>query len=203
MVSILLGHPTYYPRFGYHTHAFGAAWAQARPSSDELSDNMLDVRDPMSEDVPALQELWHHEEEAVDMALEPGPDLLDWLSPNFAIQATVYTYNREVVGYTRIHAHEPTKPRVFLAQDGEIAQAMLTTMASKLGTNTPKEVEYTLPLHPFSASVQAFGHTKWMSWDAAMARSLGPSSLDDYLASVQDGRHPPGRVTWPVAFDLG
>jgi hypothetical protein len=36
-----------------------------------------------------------------------------------------------------------------------------------------------------------------------MACALGSSPLDDYLAQVREQRRPPGRVTWPVAFDLG
>jgi hypothetical protein len=83
------------------------------------------MHDSTREDVPRLNELWLHKERAVDMALEPGGDLLDWLSPNPAIQATVYTRSGDVVGYTRVHTEEPTKPRVFLAWDHEAARAMI------------------------------------------------------------------------------
>jgi hypothetical protein len=137
----------------------------------------------------------------VDMALEPGLDLLDWLSPNPAVQATVYTRGREVVGYIRIHADEPTRPRVFLARDRETARTMVVTMGSKLAED-PSGREYLLPLHPLSRSAATFGRATCTASEASMACALGPSPLEDYLARVHEGRRPPGRVTWPVAFDL-
>lgn len=199
-VSFLLGHSSYYPRFGYHTRAFGSA--EIMVPIKELSQEVLDTRGPTNEDIPELSALWLHEEGAVDMALEPGPDLLDWLSPDPAIQATVYTHNLEVVGYTRTHLKEPTRPRVFLARNHEAARAIVATMVRTLKSAAPG-MEYVLPLHPSSASAEAFGHATCSAWDAAMACSLGPSLLDDYLARLQNGQHSPGRVTWPVPFDLG
>jgi len=199
-VSILLGHSSYYPRFGYHTRAFGSA--QIAAPIKELSQELLGMRGPTDEDIAALNALWLHEEGAVDMALEPGPDLLDWLSPHPAIQATVYTRDSEVVGYTRTHSEEPTKPRVFLARDHEAARAMVATMA-RTSKCAASATEYILPLHPSSASAEAFGRAECSAWEAAMACSLGPSPLDDYLVRLQKGQRPPGRVTWPVPFDLG
>ncbi|MDQ2713345.1 MAG: GNAT family N-acetyltransferase [Chloroflexota bacterium] len=199
-VSILLGHSSYYPRFGYQTRAFGSA--QVVVPIKELFQELLDTRGPTDEDVAALNALWLHEEGAVDMALEPGPDLLDWLSPHPAIQATVYTRDNEVVGYTRIHAEEPTKPRVFLARDHKAARAIVATMARTLKSGA-SATEYILPLHPSSTSSEAFGQAECSAWDAAMACSLGPSPLDDYLVRLQRGQRPPGRVIWPVPFDLG
>lgn len=201
-VSILLGHPSYYPRFGYHKRAFGVA--QVVTPINGLSRDVLDTHSPTSEDIPALQALWRHEEGAVDMTLEPESALLDWLSPNPAIQATVYTRGSEVVGYTRTHSSEPDKPRVFLARDHTSARALVATMAHTLtsGTSDTSATQFILPLHPFSTSAGAFGEATCDAWDAAMACSLGSSPLDDYLALVQTGQRPPGHVIWPVAFDL-
>ncbi len=135
-------------------HAYGVA--KLAISIDALSEKLLETRSPSSEDVPLLYELWQHEEGAVDMVFEPDRDMLDWLSPNPAIRTEVYLRNNEVVGYTRIHTGEPTRPRVFLANDHEAAQAMVVTMNHTLRKDA-SGADYTLPLHPYSASVQAFG----------------------------------------------
>ena len=203
-ISVLLGHPTYYPRFGYHTHAYGVA--QLVLSSgvlDTLHEGHLETRGPTSEDVPLLYDLWQREEGAVDMVFEPDRDLLDWLSPNPAIRAEVYLRNNEVVGYTRTDNGEPTKPGVFLAREHEAARAVVVTM-NHVWRNDAKGTEYVLPLHPYSASAQAFGATSATceSWSAGMACALGPGPLDDYLAQVSAGKRPPGRPIWPVVFDL-
>lgn len=199
-LSILLGHSSYYPRFGYRTHAFGSS--QLAIPIRNLPREKLDARAPTSEDLAALNALWRHEEGAVDMALEPGFDLLDWFSPDPEIHATVYTRHHEVVGYTRSHVREPNKPRVFLARDHQAARAIVATMVLGVETAAP-DVECILPLHPASASAGAFGQAICSSWEAAMACSLSQSSLlDEYLALVASGQRVPGRVTWPTAFDL-
>lgn len=193
--SILLGHDTYYPRFGYHVRAYGPSQMAVAHSSP--ADDVLETRRPTSADMAALQELWWHEEGMVDMAIVPLPDLLDWLSPNPAIRAAVYLRDGEIVGYTRINEQQPAQPLVFLARDHAAARAMLATIAQQ----SPAD-EYVLPLHPASASAAAFGQAKPSAWNAAMACPLAPSPLDQYLAEVQAGQRAPGRVIWPTAFDL-
>ncbi len=199
LISILLGHPTYYPRFGYHTHAFGSS--QLTLSINASESEVLEVRGPTHEDVPALAQLWWLEEQGVDMSLEPGPDLLDWLSPHPAIQAAVYIRDNEVVGYSRVHLDEPTRLRIFLARDAETAQSMLSTMACKLDAAQP-ETTFSLPLHPFSASTQFFGQAQSIPQAAGMACELAPSPLPNYLTALREKRRPVGRPIWPVAFDL-
>jgi putative acetyltransferase len=199
LVSFLLGHTSYYSRFGYQTHAFGSAQVVVR--SDEIFGDVLETRGPTNEDVGMLHTLWLHEEGAVDMAIEPGFDLLDWLSPNPAILATVYTRDGAIVGYTRMHKNEPTSPSVFLASDHEAARSIVATMA-RMSKSAIHETGYILPLHPFSASVKAFGSANCIAQNASMACSLGPSPLYDYLALVQSGQRPPGRVIWHTSFDF-
>jgi putative acetyltransferase len=198
-VSFLLGHPSYYPRFGYHTHAFGSSHLvlPIEGSSQEL----MEVRRPVSEDVSALCELWQYEEQAVDMALSPEEDLLDWLSPHPAIEASVYLRDGAIVGYTRVHQNEPSQPRIFLAHDAQAARAMASTLARKLDSQA-HQGHLILPLHPLSASAQTLGDAQCRSWEAAMACELHPSPLPDYLAQVRAGQRPAGRVIWPVMFDV-
>jgi putative acetyltransferase len=198
-VSILLGHTSYYPRFGYQMRAFGSAQVMVSITRHSQELEHLEMRSPTDEDIVALNALWLYEEGTVDMTLEPGSDLLDWLSPNPAIQATVYTRNGEIVGYTRAHAQEPTSIRFFLARNHEVAQAMVAQMASGLEAVTA----FALPLHPSSASAAAFGQATCSVWDAAMAYSLTTSGpFDEYIVRLQRGELVPGRVLWPVAFDL-
>jgi putative acetyltransferase len=194
MVSFLLGHTTYYPRFGYRIHAYGAA--QTTVSVDALTGESVERRPPLDEDVAALRAIWQHDEAAVDFALNPGPDLIDWLSPDPAVRAVVYLRDGDIVGYTRIHYAEPAKPRVFLARDGAIARSMAYSISRD--ANAP---ELVLPVHPAAVAAAGFSEPTCETWAAAMARDLAPSPLQDYLAQVQERRRPPGRPTWPVAFD--
>lgn len=197
-LSFLLGHPTYYPHFGYLPQTHG--WSQVTASLDNLPHTTLETRLPTSDDPPTLLELWQHEEGAVDMAIAPGENLLDWLSPNPAVRTSVYLRDKQIVGYTRISGKEPTKPIVFMAQDSDAAKAIVATMAQQIEGDKP--AEFVLPLHPLSASASAFGEAKMRTSDAAMICPLAPSPFDEYIAQVKEGKRQVGRVIWPVAFDL-
>jgi putative acetyltransferase len=192
--SFLLGHSDYYPRFGYQTRAFGVSTLTV-PAPQAPVHTALTRRRPVEADTDALYALWLCEEGDVDLALEPGLSLLDWISPNPGIAAWVYEREGEVAGYTRGYAAEPAKPQVFLARDDDAAQGILTSMATG-------DEQIILPLHPASRSAPALGIPEPLAWAAAMACAFGPGPLAEFLGQVQRRERPPGRPQWPVAFDL-
>lgn len=134
----------------------------------------------------------------MDMAIAPGPDLLDWLSPNPAIETLVWADGDELLGYTRVHRAEPAKPRMFLARSHSAARRL----AAALGARSGGSAELELPLHAASASAGAFGAPAAAAWDAAMVCPLAPSPFDAYEAELRAGIRPAGRPLWPAAFDL-
>jgi putative acetyltransferase len=198
-LSFLLGHSAYYPRFGYKTRAYGAS--SLTVARDTLPDNEqtqlpLETRKPVEADVLALGELWQHEEGNVDFAIKPGEALLDWISPNPVIDASVYLWNGAVVGYTRIHRVELPRLRCLMAANHETARLMVSQLLQ-----VADSIE--LPLHPYSASFAAFrGVVKCKVWDAGMVCSFLSNPFDEYYDRVQSGERQPGRPIWPVAFDL-
>lgn len=194
-LSFLLGHTSYYPRFGYRTHAYGAS-ALTVPVAATAAGG-LTPRTPTKADLPALRALWLHEEGAVDMAIAPGPDLLDWLSPNPAIETLVWADGEGLQGYTRVHRAEPAKPRMFLARSHSAARQLAAALGARSGS-----AELALPLHPASASAGAFGAPAAAAWDAAMVCPLAPGPFDAYEAELRAGTRPAGRPLWPAAFDL-
>ena len=193
--SFLLGHTSYYPRHGYLVRAYGASSVSL--SAAGLPQPGLVARTPHEADVAALRTLWRQAEAKVDFALDPGGELLDWLSPNPAIGSTVFLDGDELVGYARVHAAELARPRVFLARDASAARRMVAQLAAAAGA-----AEITLPLHPASAGASELGSAECRAWDAAMACPLRPSPFDQYYAEVLAGLRAPGRLIWPVAFDL-
>jgi putative acetyltransferase len=194
-LAMLVGHPTYYPRFGYQTSAYGSAQLIATPQPDAAAD--LQQRAVHQDDVPALCALWDHEEGAVDFALRPSDALMEWLSPNTHIKASVYVRDGAVVGYTRILSTAPAAPRIFLARDADAARGMVALIAAQANAT---HVE--LPLHPASSSAAALGIAQVNTFEPAMAMSLMPNPFDEYLAQLRSGTRTAGRVLWPVEFDV-
>jgi len=194
-IAFLLGHSTYYPRFGYQTGVFGSS--SVTLTRDQIAEQSATVtaRSPLPDDIPALRELWLYEEQAVDFTLRPEGNLNGWLSPNPAFKATVYLWGQRLIGYTRGPA---AKPRVFLAHSSESAQAIA---AHLLQTHD----EIVLPLHPMSQSIKAFDVSppNISGWEAAMLKVLVDTPVvSDYLAGVKSGERIVGRLVWPPAFDL-
>lgn len=189
-LSFLIGHPEYYPRFGYLQRAFGGSVLKVATADFPTSE--LETHPLLGEaDIPALRALWRHEEGGVDFSIDPGGALLDWLSPNAALEARVYTRAGEIVGFARVNKHE-AKAHYFLAKDGAAARQM----AKSIG----EMVE--LPLHPYSASAAALGTPDSHVGDYAMVCPLHPSVFDDYYAQVQAGTRIGGRSVWGVEFDV-
>lgn len=196
VLSALLGHASYYPRFGYRTRVHGSAHVRLDGAADlPLVD--LSARAPTAADETTLQALWLHEEGGVDLALQPAAGLREWLSPHPAVACRVWLRNGVIIGYTRVHAAQPAAPRAFLATDAAAARAIAGALARQAGVRTLE-----LPLHPRSASAAAFGTAIAEAWDAGMACPLIAGALDDLLAAQTAGSRPAGRIIWPTAFDL-
>jgi putative acetyltransferase len=194
VLSFLLGHATYYQRY-----AFGSSSLSVRRPMEPVEE--LVTRGPTQDDLPALQQLWRHEEGAVDFAIDPGPNLIDWLSPHPAIESLVWIRGDALVGYTRIHhTAGQVQPRVFLAADASAALAMAAAIGPKDGAAAASALE--LPLHPQSASAHVLGVAEAKAWGAAMVCPLLPSQYETYYARTQAGELPAGRPIWPVEFDL-
>ncbi len=193
-LSFLVGHPTYYPRFGYRTHVFGGSNVTFMASEPSLT---LETRPPVEADLPALRALWLHEEGGVDFSIYPGDDFLSWSFTNPLLRPLVYLRGDEVVGYTRTFQTEPLKPRMFLARDGEVARAMVNQIAGAAGH------EVTLPLHPYSASAAAFeAQPVATAWDAGMAYPLAAGPFDEFYALLESKKRLPGRPLWPPMFEF-
>jgi putative acetyltransferase len=203
-LSFLLGHPTYYPRFGYLTHVYGSSTLIIPAAS--ITPAELEIRAPIPADISALHALWLHDEGQVDFALDPGTGLMDWVSPSPTVEATVYLRGGEIAGYTRARKDNPGQPLVFIARDSPAALAMAGSIAHQGEGQTPL-TEILLPLHPLSRSGAALGRMdgaewKTSAWAAGMACPLAPSPFDEYHAQLKSGARVPGRVMWPVAFDI-
>jgi predicted N-acetyltransferase YhbS len=190
-LSVLVGHPTYYPRFGYRQHAYGSSslhlWSSA---TTPLLSRPFEERD-----LPSVMTLWRAQEQNADFALEPRAEMADWLSPNPAVRSLVYERDGQVIGYSRAHGLQGNHPRYFLAQDAEAAQAMAWHLAGE-------GAMMSLPVHPSAPWADALGGAHGGTFDAAMACPLAASPFDEYEAAVKAGSRAAGRVIWGTAFDV-
>jgi predicted N-acetyltransferase YhbS len=208
--SFLVGHPTYYPRLGYKVRAYGNSSLKLSTTSDAFASLLaehidLSVRGPEARDVPSLHALWYQEEHLVDFSLDPGIELLDWLSVIPLVETLVFLRGERVVGYMRARTDKPGSVSVFLASGADIARAMVAELYNRRQESGSLPDVIDLPLHQFSGSTPAFaefGSPQGRTYDAAMAYPLVPSPFDEYYPRTQSGEHPVGRLIWPSLFDI-
>lgn len=188
--SILLGHPEYYPRHGYHLGAYGVS--SLTIESDQLPSLALSTRTPLPDDLPALSQLHHENEHLVNLSAIPEVSLSEWLSAHPSVPCTVYHHQGELVGYTR---GTSDNVRFFIAKP-DFAPAIAKHLAEDATT-------ITLPLHPQSLCTSVFDAQPELTvWQAAMIRPLSDEALiRRYLNDVADGGLI-GRVIWSSLFDI-
>jgi predicted N-acetyltransferase YhbS len=194
-VAFLLGHPTYYPRFGYLTKVYGHSTVTMTREHVLMNTPALETRSPTPQDLERLYQLWLYEEQNVDFSLRPEPNMNGWLSPNPAFAETVYLVNGNVIGYTR---GKWESPRMFLADSPESTRAIVSHLLKSHST-------VTLPLHPASQSQIALpiDPPEIRGWDAAMLKVLSENAaVRQYLDAIANGSRPVGRPIWTPAFDL-
>ena len=110
--AFLLGHPSYYPRFGYRTEMFGEGWIEIERAQIPSLESDLQERLVQPEDIETLVRWWKNWFEDVDLALFPGTALMDWITHSAGIMSVVITQNGEMIGYLRYAKDTPGEPKV-------------------------------------------------------------------------------------------
>lgn len=192
-ISYLLGHDTYYPRFGYRVNTFGTSKIQADVAQLPNAED-VETRSPTVADLKGLFALWKYEESNVDFSAHPGVQLLSWISPNPQIQSRVHVRDGKLIGYSRMR-HNSDEIDVLFANDDHSARQIVRVLSHG-------KAKMTLNLHPSSASAGAFGQPIVTPWRAGMACSLYGNQLDAYFAEVLADRRAVGRPIWHTVFDL-
>lgn len=218
--SFLLGHPTYYPKFGYRTNMYGTSQIQLdRRHIDQASEKIVgsplqveedkiqvEERHIQANDIPDLKAMWDFWFDDVDLAVVPGSSVMDWLSPNKMIKSSIILVDGCVSGYIRYEENAPEKIRYFLAKDAQATTAMINYVNDKIKDSQIKEIN--LPVHPNSKAVKQMIRFPYKedlyTWEAAMIKILDSNniSVTSYCDEVTAGTRHCGMINWPVEFDV-
>lgn len=203
-LALLLGHDTYYPRFGYRTHMFGQAAVRVAVGPEAPVES-LPARAPTAADVPALAALWRRWFDDVDLSWAPDEALLAWLSADRTMCCQVLAREGEAVAYLRYRAAQPRRPACVLARDASALAAALALLGALPGEDDAGAV--IVPVHPDAAATRELlpgGEPVVEAWSAGMILPLDESyaAVAAYVAEVAAARRRPGLVIWPTEYDL-
>jgi putative acetyltransferase len=203
--SFLLGHPSYYPRFGYLTNMFGQCGLEVRTHDIPALHQTLGERLVQPDDVGRLASMWRAWFEDVDLALDPGESVLDWLSHAEEIMTLIVESDGEGIGYLRYLKRRPTRVKMFLAKDQASVSLVLGHLLSKFKSNEVHRV--LLPLQPGSEAVKTWFRLPYeprvTTSEAAMIKVLDGrnQAITTYCESVISGSRQPGLVIWPPCIE--
>jgi len=204
-MSLLIGHPSYYPRFGYRMNMWSSS--QIKIALRDIPSEALTVKERRIEvtDIEAFDSMWDHWFMDAHLAIKPGTSLTDWISPSNGTQAAAVEIEGQLAGYLRYDNHNPSRILSVLTRDAEGLIKLCSYLASKL---TAGEQEYLcLPLSPESSKLGGLNlpyRPELNSGPEKMIKILVEENkaVTDYCNEVALGVLDPGAVIWPVDFDV-
>lgn len=202
--SFVLGHPHYYPRFGYRQGMFGSCYLSVDLGQIEDMPGTLAERRVEAADVPLLADLWLEWYGDCDLAVYPGETLMNWISPDRGTISSVVQADDRIVGYIRYKSEAPHRLLMFLGRTVQDTLLLLSYCKQKAKGQT----ELILPLHPRSHNVQRQITVPFQEhlsvWEAGMIKILDKNQplIVSYCNEVSAGERPPGVLQWPVEFDV-
>lgn len=207
VLSVVLGHPHYYVRFGYQ----GKAWMDEQiriPLESIFTDHTAVVRERRIEqgDIPSFARMWDHMHASSSLALIPGQSILDWISPGAGTISSALLIDEKLGGYIRYSKTDPEIISFIVAQDSHSLLLIANYLKQKLNPLTASHLS--LPLPAASFLLERFGTTfdvNISTYAEYMVKVMeGPdrSKLHNHFSAVEEGNIPRGSIIWPVEFDL-
>ena len=201
--SVLLGHETYYPKFGYLTNMFGETKTVIK-RSDIIDAPSIMERKVESKDLPLLLKLWDMNFKNTNLAIKPDLSIIDWLSCGKGIVSSVLLDNEMIIGYVRYQKGNLCDIKSLLLNENKDDQMKVIHHLSQQIIN---EENIKLPLDPHSDIIKNLPYPIAIEdniWDACMLCVIDESNQDlqAYCDSVRNDIQRPGIVTWPIEFDV-
>jgi putative acetyltransferase len=201
--SLLLGHHTYYPRFGYRTNMFASSHAIIATKDIPEVHSRIEERRVKKRDIDELCLLWKQCYGNSHLAIVPGDSITDWIS--YGKVASAITIDGTLSGYIRYDANDPKKIISVLSNSSDTTNAILFLMKTKL---RPEDKELLLPLQANSSFTSELLNTPYQPdikiGNARMIKILTSNNpcITSYCNDVEAGGLEPGTVIWPVEFDV-
>jgi len=205
VLSLLIGHADYYPRYGYEQKLWGRHQLQIRLEDIPSLPQGMKERRVEEPDLAELERMWSRWFQDASLAVKPGPSLTDWLSPGRGVQAAVVMKEGCRCGYIRYDKADPGKPLCVLARDTEALSWICSYLKSKMAPQEGGALLLPLPLasrqlRNWAIPCSEVFHTS----PERMLHLLNPHhpALSEYRSGVKAGVVLPGPVLWPVEFDV-
>jgi putative acetyltransferase len=203
--SLLCGHDTYYPKFGYKTKMFSESGTKIIVNLQQFDPKAFSTRPVSSKDLPDIIKAWKSRHGADALALFPGEAINAWYNYGFACRCDMVLKNNRVLGYIRYVRTTPLQVKELLAKAEDMPDILAWLACVQYG-RPQGEIHIALPAEglQFLQNHQGFGLVDTRAaYTAFMIKILEQNSpIAQYCDQVEKGSLKPGIVVFPSLFDL-
>lgn len=204
--SLLCGHVSYYPRFGYKTGMFSQLGAKVNINMESFNGEGFIDRPVNEQDISWLVEAWKSQHGTDVLALFPGNNITEWSNHGLKCRCLVVIKNDRILGYARYVRSNILNVKELLGKNEDISD-LLAYLAWKEYGKAQGEMHVALPAEKLKASL---GNTdNFEVFDrqnpnkAFMIRVLNQESpIATYCERVEKGLLKPGIIIFPAIFDI-
>jgi len=129
-LSLLCGHPGYYPRFGYQPRAFSLSGAKIDMRTVKVAPSGIIERPVTVSDLPWMIRKWREMHEYDRLAWFPGDRISQWMNHSLMYRSSVFLLGDRVIGYAKYKTDHPIRVTELLPEAG-CAPAILAHIADR------------------------------------------------------------------------
>lgn len=204
-LSLLCGHPGYYPRFGYQTHVFSVSGCTLEINDPAYTGQGYGERPVNEGDMPWLADGWLKTHGLDSLAIHPGDGIEAWMNHGQMCRSIIIVKDNQVLGYARYVKTNPLQIKELIVHHGN-ASALIKYLAWRAYGKAAGTLHAALSPACFSqAADTALSLEDTRSYaDAFMIRDLGNNSnlVAEYITGVKDRMLRPGVVSFPLMYDV-
>jgi len=203
LFSLLCGHPSYYPRFGYRQNTFSIAGTKARFDASGIDTEGIEEKPVSPDDIPKLREIQISQASEHAFSFIKHNDFIDWCSHTPSFRAFTMLKDGHVAAYARFNKNQPSDLREFYAAKGFMAHALAYIVNTYIKDDS--ELSLHIPADIVQrelgdrAEIQDMRHAS----DAFMICPLNDDkAVAGYCEAVRSGKTKPGIVCYPAWIDM-
>jgi len=205
-LSLLCGHPEYYPKFGYKTSMFALSGCSAKIEDESLDLERYSERPVETRDVEWITEEWSKIHSEDELAIMPGKTIVDWSNHGSPCYNSMITKDDEILGFVRYQLSDSIDVKEILGNDESVTE-MLKYLAVKLGDESRSSLKIALPFEKVSKIVEKDNsivlEDAYATYAPFMIKPLGDENgVVTYCRDVELGKVKAGIISLPPVFDI-
>lgn len=200
--SLLCGHPSYYPKFGYIQKVFSIGGTEIKTHNKKVSNN-LSKRPLRIEDVPVISRWQKNIRQNDTLSILFDDDIMEYHSYAPTIESLIITKDHIPICFLRRYFDNKYKLKILLFEE-EYLNEILQFIKEDSSSNKALIID-----HPFEIFRKLLSDKNYIVTDKRAAHAAfmicplnDNSIINSYCHKVLDGKISPGVISYPPYCDV-